>query len=146
MAPSCSRADASRKWRRARTGSGVGFLSGSPVPAARALAARGRRQARAARARRGIQARYKARSRPTALAAAAAGMASARSPAGALLLLTCASLIAAMGLGVPEPAAPVGNHAHPRLPGTELPAPPEDSPPVRRGCTPDFPVPGGQRR
>ncbi|XP_059133872.1 erythroferrone [Peromyscus eremicus] len=56
-------------------------------------------------------------------------MASARSPAGALLLLTCANLIAAMGFGVPEPGAPVGNHAHPRLPGTELPAPPADSPP-----------------
>ncbi|EGW10935.1 Protein FAM132B [Cricetulus griseus] len=45
-------------------------------------------------------------------------MASARNPAGALLLLTCASLIAAMGLGMPEPAAPVGNQAHPRPPGS----------------------------
>nr|XP_048297822.1 erythroferrone isoform X2 [Myodes glareolus] len=55
-------------------------------------------------------------------------MASAHSPAGALLLLTCASLIAA-AMGLLEPAAPGGNHAHPRLPGNELPTSPADSPP-----------------
>ncbi|KAL1770744.1 erythroferrone [Sigmodon hispidus] len=55
-------------------------------------------------------------------------MTSTRSPTGALLLLTCASLIAALALGVPEPAAPAGNHAHPPLPGAELIVPPADSP------------------
>ncbi|CAH6791931.1 erythroferrone [Phodopus roborovskii] len=54
-------------------------------------------------------------------------MTSARSPAGALLLLTCASLITAIGLGIVEPPAPVGNQAHLRLTGVELPAPPADS-------------------
>ncbi|XP_055472820.1 erythroferrone [Psammomys obesus] len=50
-------------------------------------------------------------------------MASARSPVGASLLLAYASLLAAVGLGVPEP---VGNPARPQLPGAE-PAPPADS-------------------
>lgn len=64
-------------------------------------------------------------------------MALSRSPVGALLLLTCSSLVATMGLGIPEAAAPVGNQARPRLP---------DSPPVRCGRAPDLPVLGGQRR
>ncbi|XP_038197039.1 erythroferrone [Arvicola amphibius] len=55
-------------------------------------------------------------------------MASAHSPAGALLLLTCANVITA-AMGLPEPAAPGGNQAHPRLPGNELPTSHADSPP-----------------
>ncbi|EDL92028.1 rCG55642 [Rattus norvegicus] len=56
-------------------------------------------------------------------------MASTRSPGGARTLLACASLLAAMGLGVPESAEPVGTQARPQPPGTELPAPPAHSPP-----------------
>lgn len=62
-------------------------------------------------------------------AAAAASMASTRRPVGARTLLACASLLAAMGLGVPESAEPVGTHARPQPPGAELPAPPANSPP-----------------
>lgn len=78
-------------------------------------------------------------------AAAAASMASTRRPVGARTLLACASLLAAMGLGVPESAEPVGTHARPQPPGAELPAPPANSPPVRRSRAPHLPVPGGPK-
>ncbi|XP_051009627.1 erythroferrone [Acomys russatus] len=113
---------------------GAPASSESPVPAQHALAARGRRQ-RGRRARGGGFKRV-IRRRPdqplAASAAAAARMASTRSPVGACLLLACASLLAALGLGVPESAAPVGNRARPQPPGPELLSPPADSPPDRR--------------
>ncbi|XP_031224286.1 erythroferrone isoform X1 [Mastomys coucha] len=56
-------------------------------------------------------------------------MALTRSPVGARTLLACASLLAAMGLGVPESAEPVETHARPQPPGAELPSPPAHSPP-----------------
>ncbi|GAB1285239.1 Erythroferrone [Apodemus speciosus] len=57
-------------------------------------------------------------------------MASTRSPVGARTLLACASLLAAaVGLGVPESAEPVGTQARPQPPEAELPAPPAHSPP-----------------
>lgn len=144
LAQDCSGTEVSRKWTW--TSTGARLLSGSPVPAERARAARGRRQ-RGRRARGGGFKRVIRREpdpmRSLAAVAAAAGMASAHSPARALLLLTCASLIAAMGL--PEPAAPGGNQAHPRLPGNELPTSPADSLPVRCSRAPDLPVPGDQR-
>lgn len=62
------------------------------------------------------------------------------------MLLAYASLLAAMGLGVPESTEPVETHARPQPPGAELPAPPAHSPPVRRSRAPHLPVPRVLRR